>query len=113
MAFAFDPSARMLFNYFPFGVTSDGWFVLGSLSAAFATSSIVFTQSRPSTDFWSPISSIVFGTTLPVRPVDSGTPALLGTSDFSPSASQNFLQVATDISLPLEGGASDYLGMIS
>ena len=70
-------------------------------------------QDYPSDDsLWSPISSIVFTSTLlPTRSEQTGPPVILGDSNigFSSATAQSAFQpIITDISLPMEGGASSY-----
>lgn len=76
------------------------------------------TQDYPSTDsLWSPISSIVFTSTLlPVRAEATGQPVVLGTSNtgFSSSSTQSAFQpIITDISLDTStNGAAAYRSFI-
>lgn len=76
------------------------------------------TQDYPSTDsLWSPISSIVFTSTLlPVRAEATGQPVVLGTSNtgFSSSSTQSAFQpIITDISLDTStSGAAAYRSFI-
>lgn len=61
---------------------------------------------------WSPISSIVFTSTLlPTRSEQTGPPVILGNSNlgFSSSTAQSAFQpIITDIALPMTNGAHDY-----
>lgn len=61
---------------------------------------------------WSPISSIVFTSTLlPTRSEQTGPPVILGQGNlgFSSSTAQSAFQpIITDISLPMSSGAHDY-----
>lgn len=75
-------------------------------------------QDYPSTDtLWSPISSIVFTSTLmPVKSEYTGQPIVLGSGNagINSDTTQNAFQpIITDISLPLANGAEDYRGFIT
>ena len=69
-------------------------------------------EYRSDDTLWSPISSIVFTSTLlPTRAEQTGPPVILGQSnnDFSaPTAQSAFQPIITDIALPMESGASAY-----
>ena len=74
-------------------------------------------QDYPSVDtLWSPISSIVFTSTLlPVKTEATGQPVILGGSNVGNSTStvQNAFQpIITDITLPMSDGADDYRNFI-
>jgi hypothetical protein len=71
-------------------------------------------QDYLSTDFWSPISSIVFTSTLlPIKPEFTGQPIVLGDSNTQSSSTQNAFQpIITDITLPLTNGSEDYRSLI-
>jgi hypothetical protein len=72
------------------------------------------TQQSDSGDWWSPVGSLVFASsTLPIVSEVQGDPVQLGESDFRPTASQNTVRAITDYVLPLEGGASDWLGLVT
>ena len=67
-------------------------------------------QERPFTDFWSPVQSIVFSTNLPIVGEQTSPANKIGYDGNSGvSASRDSFVILTDISLPLTGGASDYL----
>lgn len=76
------------------------------------------TQETQSTDtLWSPISAIVFTSTLiPVRAEQTGVPVVLGENNIGTSTATSqsaFQPIITDISLPLGGeGAESYRSMI-
>jgi len=61
---------------------------------------------------WSPISSIVFTSTLiPIRAEQTGVPVELGRGNLgfsAPTTQSAFQPIITDIALPMTGGASDY-----
>jgi hypothetical protein len=69
-------------------------------------------EYRSDDTLWSPISSIVFTSTLlPTRAEQTGPPVILGTGNNNPSAptSQSAFQpIITDIALPMDTGASSY-----
>jgi len=69
-------------------------------------------EYRSDDTLWSPISSIVFTSTLlPTRAEQTGPPVILGTGNNNPSAptSQSAFQpIITDIALPMDSGASAY-----
>ena len=70
-------------------------------------------QEYPSDDtLWSPISSLVFTSTLlPTRSEQTGPPVILGTgnNNFSaPTAQSAFQPIITDIALSMDGGARSY-----
>jgi hypothetical protein len=69
-------------------------------------------EYRSDDTLWSPISSIVFTSTLlPTRAEQTGPPVVLGTSNnqFSAGTAQSAFQpIITDIALPMETGASSY-----
>ena len=67
-------------------------------------------SERNGTDFWSPVQSLVFSTNLPILGEQTSPANKLGyDSGGGASASRDFFTILTDISLPLTGGASDYL----
>ena len=69
-------------------------------------------EYRSDDTLWSPISSIVFTSTLlPTRAEQTGPPVVLGTgnNDFSaPTAPSAFQPIITDIALPMDAGAHSY-----
>lgn len=73
-------------------------------------------EYRSDDTLWSPISSIVFTSTLlPTRAEQTGPPVILGTSNnnFSASTAQSAFQpIITDIALPMESGAASYRSFI-
>jgi hypothetical protein len=67
-----------------------------------------------STDSWSPIDSLVFTSTMPIQPeIASSTNFLVGNSAYTGGSTNSIIPAFTDISLPLDGGATDYLGKIT
>jgi hypothetical protein len=73
-----------------------------------------FTSDYDSTDSWSPIDSLVFTSTMPIQPeIASTTNFLTGNTVYTGGSSNTIIPSFTDISLPLEGGATDYLGKIT
>ena len=73
-----------------------------------------FISDYDSTDSWSPVDSLVFTSTMPIQPeIASSTNLLSGNTVFTGGSSNTIIPSFTDISLPLEGGATDYLGKIT
>jgi hypothetical protein len=66
------------------------------------------------TDYWSPIDSLMFTSTMPLQPeIASATNQLGPTYTLAGNSSSSVVPTFTDISLPLDGGATDYLGKIT
>ena len=65
---------------------------------------------------WSPISSILFTSTLlPIRSEQTGPPIILGQgndAESSGTAQSAFQPIITDVALPMTGGAADYRSFI-
>jgi hypothetical protein len=72
-------------------------------------------QVRSSSDAWCPIASVAIATNLPIQAEDSSEPNNVGVGDVGPivnSASNNSVNVITDVALALQRG-DEYLGAIS
>lgn len=101
-------SLYMLFRGMPSAKVSNGYWIYPSPGLSLAA------QQSDSGDWWSPVGSLLFSSsTLPIVSEVQGDPVKLGNSDFTPSASQNTIRAITDYVLPLEGGASDFLGLVT
>jgi hypothetical protein len=71
----------------------------------------IYTQEHESTSsLWSPISSLVFTSTLiPIFPENTGQPIVFGGTNNNPNSSTSAFQpIITDIALPMSAGAYDY-----
>lgn len=100
------PSVSLL-DHFNFSYGADGF------ATPIPDASGAYEQFKSSTDAWTPISSIVITTLMPIAPEESSAPARLGFSDFSMDASCNYENQLTDMALEWVGGASDSLGAIT
>ena len=65
------------------------------------------------TDAWSPVDSLCFTSTMPVQTEVQGAPLVVTSNGGTAPSSNSMVPAFTDIALPLEGGATDYLGKIS
>lgn len=71
-------------------------------------------QEYPSTDSWSPVDCLLFTSTMPIQSeVASNTNRLSGNNVINGGSSNLIIPTFSDIALPLEGGATDYLGKIT